>query len=67
MDKRLEETLGEQREELATLDDKIDLALEILVKMAEGEVGSIELRQDDIEGWKQRCRVRAADKKRRRR
>lgn len=67
MDKRLEEKLGEQREELATLDDKMDLALEILLKMADGETGGVELVQDDIEGWKQRCRARAAERRRRRR
>lgn len=57
MDKRVEERL-------AAIESKVDVAvdaLEILVKMAEGiiEGERFEMKSDDVESWKQRCRARA--------
>jgi len=49
------------------IEDKVDLALELLEKMANGMLEGEELIADDIEAWKQRCRARAAARRGRRR
>lgn len=67
MDKRLEEVLAEHKQDSAELHQKVDSALELLVKMAESMVEGEQLATDDIEEWKQRCRQRAAARRARRR
>lgn len=59
--------LSEQAGNLSAIEDKVDAALEILEKMAEGMTEGTVLESNDIESWKQRCRARAAARSSRRR
>jgi hypothetical protein len=59
--------MREQAGSIDAIEDKVDLALEILEKISMGMVEGSELAADDIEDWKQRCRARAAARRGRRR
>jgi hypothetical protein len=60
MDKRLEERLED-------IEDKVDVSVEVSMKIAEALSKNASIDPNDIEGWKQRCRQRAATQRRRRR
>ncbi len=55
------------QEHLDEIEDKVDLVLDGIAKLVGGMVEGEVLTVDDIESWKQRCRVRAAARRGRRR
>lgn len=68
MDKRLEEKLETQGGDISVIEEKIDLALELLGKIGDtlaADDGGLSV--DEIGEWKQRCRARAAARRSRRR
>lgn len=64
MDKRLEENLDKHADELTDIGAKVDLALELLERIATGG-GNVQAQE--LEDWKRRCRARAQERRERRR